>query len=122
MWGTRLAVDPAMWGTRSSGGDVAGEKAFAGEAGEDGEAERVELVEVGEQGVILVEDLAEAEAGVEHDGLAGDAGSEGGAGAGFEVAEDEEEDVGGGERRRGGPLVRATAGVYHLGLSADLPI
>ena len=46
----------------------------------------MEPVEVGEQGVILVEDFAEAEAGVEHDGLAGDAGSEGGAGAGFEVA------------------------------------
>src|ERR1035438_8223319 len=99
-----------MWGTRVAGGlgggEGTGEEAFAGEAGEDGEAERVELVEVGEQGVILVEDFAEAEAGVEHDGLAGDAGSEGGAGAGFEVAEDEGGDGGGGERRLGAPLDR----------------
>ena len=43
---------------------------------------------MGEQGIILVEDFAEAEAGVEDDGVAGDAGSESGAGAGFEVAED----------------------------------
>ena len=43
------------------------EEAFAGEAGEDGELEGVELVEVGEEGEVFVEDLAEAEAGVEDD-------------------------------------------------------
>ena len=67
----------------------AGEKAFAGDAGEDWEAERVELIEVGEQRVVFVEDLPEAEAWVEDDFVSKDAGGSGGFQAFGEIAEDQ---------------------------------
>jgi hypothetical protein len=44
-----------------------GEEGFAGDADEDGQVELVELGEVGEERVVFVEALAEAEAGVEDD-------------------------------------------------------
>lgn len=74
-------------GVSGVGGERAGEEALAGEAGEDGEPEGVELVEVGEQGIVLVEDFAEAEAGVEGDGIAGDPGGECGVGSVLQVAQ-----------------------------------
>ena len=65
-----------MWGTgdfAEAGGDRVAEKTFARDGGKQGEAEGVELGEAGEQGIVLVEILAEAEAGVEDDGVASDA-------------------------------------------------
>ena len=59
-------------------GEGVGEEAFAGDAGEEGQVELAELVEVGEERVVFVEAFAEAEAGVEDDFVAGDAGSGGG--------------------------------------------
>ena len=59
------------------------QEALARDANQQREAERVQRVEVGEQGEVLVEGLAEAEAGIEDDGLACDAGGERGAGASF---------------------------------------
>ena len=56
----------------------AGEEAFAGGAGEDGQVELAEAVEVGEEGVIFVEYFAEAEAGIEDNLVAWDAGGDGG--------------------------------------------
>ena len=64
------------------------EEAFAGDADEDGQVELAELVEVGEQGIVLVEVLAEAEAGVYGDLLAGDACCCGGRDALLEACED----------------------------------
>ena len=51
-----------------------GEEPFAGGSGEDGQIEFLELVEVREERVIFVEAFAEAEAGVEDDLVARDAG------------------------------------------------
>ena len=59
-------------------GEGAGEKAFAGGSGEDGQVESTETVEVGEEGVIFVKYFAEAEAGIEDNLVAGDAGGGGG--------------------------------------------
>ena len=53
------------------------EKAFAGDSGQEGQVEFVELVEAGEEGVVLVEAFAEAEAGVQNNFLAGNAGGSG---------------------------------------------
>ena len=82
-----------MWGTRNLGRDIVCEgvaqEAFTREAGEQREAEGVERVEVGEQGEVLVECLAEAEAGIEDDGVATDACGERCFTAGAEFAEDE---------------------------------
>ena len=55
-----------------------GEEAFARGSGEEGQVELAELVEVGEEGVVFVELFAEAEAGVEDDFVAWDAGGGGG--------------------------------------------
>jgi hypothetical protein len=54
------------------------EEGFAGEAGEDGELEGLELSEVGEEGEVCGADLAEAEAGIDNDLIAGEAGCGGG--------------------------------------------
>ena len=62
-------------------GEGVGEEAFAGDSGEEGQVELVELFEVGEEGVVFVEAFAEAEAGVEDDFVAGNAG----VGGGFEA-------------------------------------
>ena len=59
-------------------GEGVGKEAFAGDAGEEGQVELAELVEVGEERVVFVEAFAEAEAGVEDDLVAGDAGGGGG--------------------------------------------
>ena len=59
-------------------GEGMGEEAFAGDAGEEGQVESVKLVEVGEEGIVFVEAFAEAEAGVEYDFVARDAGGVGG--------------------------------------------
>src|SRR5208283_3611255 len=52
------------------------QEAFAREAGEQREVESAEPVELREQGEIFIENLAEAEAGVEDDCLATNAGGE----------------------------------------------
>jgi hypothetical protein len=59
-------------------GDSVGEEAFAGDAGEEGQVESMKLVELGEERVVFVEALAEAEAGVEDNFVAGDSGGSGG--------------------------------------------
>ena len=86
-------VNPGLrgetWGTQSSGA----EEAFAGGAGEDGAVEDVEGAEVGVQGVVLVADFAEAEAGVEDDAVVADAGGGGGGDALVEAGEDVGEEV-----------------------------
>ncbi len=55
-----------------------GEEALAGGSDEDGEVELAEAFEVREDGVVFVEALAEAEAGVEDDFFSRDAGRDGG--------------------------------------------
>jgi len=62
-------------------GEGVGEETLSGDAGEEGEVESLELVEVGEQRIVFVEAFPEAEAGVEDDFVAGDAG----VGGGFEA-------------------------------------
>jgi len=65
-----------------------GEEAFARGSGEERQVESAELVEVCQQGVVFVELLAEAEAGIEDDLVAWDAGSGGGIEACCEFGED----------------------------------
>ena len=74
-----------------------GEEAFAGEAGEDGLMQLVECVEVGEEGIVFVEALAEAEAGVEDDLVARDACGEWRLRGGRKAGEDERENFVGSE-------------------------
>ena len=71
------------------------QKAFARETNEQWKAEGVQGVEVGEQREVLVEGLAEAEAGIEDDGVACDTGDERCVGAGFQFTQDEWEDFSG---------------------------
>jgi hypothetical protein len=59
-------------------GDGLAEETLAGDAGEDREVEGAEGFEAGEQGVILSAELAETEAGVEDDLVAGDSRGGGG--------------------------------------------
>lgn len=59
--------------------ECVGEEAFAGNSREDGLIELVQLIEMGEQGVVFVEALAEAEAWVEDDSVALDTGGSGSA-------------------------------------------
>ena len=63
-------------------GEGVGEEALAGDAREEREIKLAELVEVGQEWVVFVETLAEAEAGVEDYFVAGDAGG----GGGFEAS------------------------------------
>ena len=58
-------------------GEIPWQETFAGDAGEDGEAEGVEIGEVGEEGEVFGAEFAEAEAGVEDDLIAGQAGGSG---------------------------------------------
>ena len=67
---------------------------------------------MGEEGVVFVEALAEAQAGVEDDFVTGDSGGSGGFEAGFEFAEDEGEDFVWGEGWEVRPFVGAAAGVH----------
>jgi len=62
-------------------GEGVGEEALAGDAGEERQGELAELVEVSEERVVFVEAFAEAEAGVEDDLVAGNAGG----GCGFDA-------------------------------------
>ena len=59
-------------------GEGVSEEAFAGGSDEEGQIELAELVEVGEERIVFVEAFAEAEAGVEDDLVAFDAGGGGG--------------------------------------------
>lgn len=88
------------------------EKRLAGNAGEQRLAEREQLVEVGEERVVFVVDLAEAETRIEDDAIAGDAGGEGAIESGSETGLDEGHDFGGSEARLRAPFVRASAGVH----------
>ena len=54
-------------GLRRDLGEGVGEEALARGSDEKGETELVELVEVGEDRIVIVEALAEAEAGVENE-------------------------------------------------------
>jgi len=89
--------------------EMCGEEALVGEAGEERVAELVEIREVGEQREVFRADLAETEAGIEDDGLRGDAGGVGEREGVGEAAQDEREDLIRGERRERGPLCRGCA-------------
>jgi hypothetical protein len=65
-------------GERRMLGEGVGQEAFAGDAGEERQVESVKLVEVGEEKVVFFEAFAEAEAGVENDFVAWNAGGGGG--------------------------------------------
>ena len=93
----------------------AGEEAFAGDSGEDGAVELVELVQVGQQRVVFVEALAEAEAWVEDDFVVGDACGCGGFEAGFECGEDERENLVFSEWGLVRPVLGAASGVHQDG-------
>ena len=58
-------------------GEGVGEEALSGDAGEEGEIELAEIIEMREEGVVFVEAFAEAEAWVEDDLVARDAGGGG---------------------------------------------
>lgn len=88
------------------------EKAFAGGTGEDGQVKLAELVEVGEERVVFVEFLAEADAGVDDDFVAWDAGGNGGFDALGQGCKDEGKDFVGGERWQRGPVLRTASGVH----------
>jgi len=70
-------------------GEGVGEEAFARGSDEEGQAELVEALQVGEDGVVFVEALAEAEAGVEGDFFLKDAGGGDGCKAFVEFLDDE---------------------------------
>ena len=88
-------------------------------SGEDGQVELSELVEVGEERVVFVEAFAEAEAGVEDDLVAWDAGGGGGFEAFGEFGEDEGKDFVGCEGWECGPVLRAAAGVHEDGSAGE---
>ena len=89
----RVAAPSGGWSTQAGGSvQLTWQEAFAGEAGEDGEAEGVELGEMSEEGEVFAAEFAEAEAGVEDDVFAGEAGGGGGGDAFGEAGEDERED------------------------------
>ncbi len=102
-------------GERRVVGEGVGQEAFVGDACQEGQVEFVELVEVGEEGVVFVEALAEAEAGVENDLVAWDSGGGGGFDASREFGEDEGEDFGWCEGWERGPVLGAAAGVHEDG-------
>ena len=60
-------------GLRWDLGEGVGEEALARGSDEKGEIELVELVEVGEDRIVIIEALAEAEAGVENELIVGNA-------------------------------------------------
>ena len=100
-------------------GEGVGQEAFAGEAGEEGEGDFFKQVEVGQEGVVFVEAFAEAEAGVEDDFVAGDAGGGGGFEARGKFGEDEGEDFVWCERGERRPVVGASAGVHEDGSAVE---
>ena len=65
-----------------------------------------------EERVVVVEELAEAEAGVEGDLIEGDSGACRGGEAFVEVGEDEGEDLVGGEGGESAPVGGAAAGMH----------
>ena len=80
----------------------------------------IELVEAGEDGVVFVESLAEAQAGIEDDPVAGDARCGGGFEAFFKLRDDERENFAGSEGRKCGPILGAASGVHEDGSAAEL--
>jgi len=101
-------------------GEGVGEEALAGGAGEDGQIELADLVEVGQQWVVFIEALAEAEAGVEDDLVALDAGGHCRFEAHPQFGEDKGEDFVWGEGWERGPVLRAASGVHQDGSAAEL--
>jgi hypothetical protein len=97
-----------------------GEEALAGGSGEDGQFELVELVEVREERVVFVEAFAEAEAGVEDDPVAWDAGGGGGFETFGQAREDEREDLVRCEGRERGPVLWAASRVHQDGAAVEL--
>ena len=79
----------------------------------------MKVVEVGEERVVVVEALAEAEAGVEDELIAGDACGDCGLDAPLEAGADEGEDFVRGEWREVGPFVRAASGVHEDGSATE---
>ncbi len=105
-------VQAGLAGGVAPGISFGGEEAFAGETDEERTAEGVEVGQMGEERVVLLTALAEAEAGVEDDGAGGDAGGSDGGEAGGEVVANEGGDGLWGECGKGGPLLRGAAGVH----------
>lgn len=101
-------------------GEGVGEEAFAGGSGKEGQVEPAELVEVGEEWVVFVEFFAEAEAGVQDDFVARDAGGSGGFEALGEFGEDEGKDLVRRERWEGWPVLRAASGVHQDGSTVEV--
>jgi len=99
-------------------GQRVAQKTLAGGSDKDGQVEVPELFEVCQQGVVFVEALAEAEARIEDDLVARDAGGQGGFEALCEFGKDQRKDLIWGERREGWPLLRASAGVHQDGSAA----
>jgi hypothetical protein len=99
-------------------GQGMGEEAFAGGSGEEGQVELAELIEVGEERVVFVEAFAEAEAWVEDNLDANDAGGGGGLEAVGEFGEDEGEDFGWCEGWEMGPVLGTASGVHQNGSAA----
>jgi hypothetical protein len=116
LWGDGLA---GVGGVFVEGGDGLAEEAFTGDAAEDGQVELVEVGEVAQEGVVLEAELAEAEAGIENDLVGGDAGGVGEREGVAQAGEDEGEDLFGRERREGGPVLRAAAGVHQDGAALE---
>jgi hypothetical protein len=101
-------------------GDGVREETFAGGSGKDGQVEPAELVEVGEEWVVFVEFLAEAEAGVQDDFVARDTGGSGGLEALGEFGEDEGKDLVWRERWEGWPVLRAASGMHQDGSAVEV--
>jgi len=96
-----------------------GEEALARGSDEKGETELVELVEVGEDRIVIVEALAEAETGVENELIVGNASGFCGFDASLQAGDDEGEDFVWSEWRETGPFVRAATGVHEDGSAAE---
>jgi len=97
-----------------------GEEALAGGSGEDGQAELVELVEEGVDDVVIVAELAEAEAGVEDDVVAGGASGAGGIDAVAKAGKDGGHDKHRVKRWEGVPVLRGSAGVHEDDAAAEV--
>ena len=100
-------------------GESVAEESFAGGSDKDGLVESIEVFQVGQEAVVLVETFAEAEAGVEDDLVARDAGVDGGVEGGFESGEDEGDDFRGSQGRKVRPLVGAASGVHEDGSAGE---
>ena len=101
-------------------GERVSEEAFSRGSGEDGQVDQTKLVEVREQRVVFVEAFAEAEAGVEDDLVAFDAGGGGGFEALGEFGEDLGENFVGCEGWERGPVLGTASGVHQDGSAGEL--